>query len=621
MEEHFPTFSAFTTKCREIINSFPAFAVFVVVSIALVAAWILSGGNWETRFVNYRLSTPTQPSDVVTNSSENIPQMQEMHISTSDYGAWHSITQENPLFSKVMGEGVQPTEAYAVRDITSGIYAGNLLAIVFTRYHRGPDEYIPNIDTGTPSAFYIADRNGNPLALVGDDSQVDYGMGSKTSFPETSYITFAFPDWRPQHYVPISDLPSELKFIADVANSEPKADSTMYIDDAKSTTADPTMYDPTMYIDDAILHVLGRNTNVLQVQASIYGMPVVKVPLNSNVPIVDEYMYFVTLPFGGSMRLSLKPNFLSDDGVNLQLSWNNGNKVESYNWGDYAYGFYDCFEGITPSQLRANMVRTGSTASGGPLYELPPAPYTKVYKCLYEKTKQYDYDSMAEQSTSHYPQTYSDFTTSHPIFFWQHPYGALMSFIRSDIQPPAEKAKPVIYLYPKKTERVSVHVDPIGGFTKTDPAYGIGWNVVATPEGKLTNRADDKTYPYLFWEGGKEGIVVTPKEGFVVARQGVAPLLEKTLSAMGLNDTERSDFIEFWAPRLTKAPYYFITFISRSEIDRVAPLSVSPAPDTVIRVLMDYKPLAAPIVVDPLPIIPTVREGFTVVEWGGIIRD
>ena len=184
---------------------------------------------------------------------------------------------------------------------------------------------------------------------------------------------------------------------------------------------------------------------------------------------------------------------------------------------------------------------------------------------------------------------------------------------------PPLSAKPVIYLYPTKTEQVNVKVDPIDGFTKTDPSYGSGWNVIATPKSVLTDLSDGKTYPYLFWEGIIE-IENTPQEGFVAAQSDIPALLKQKLALFGLNAQERADFLAFWVPRLSHAPYYFITFTPRSEIDRMAPLSITPQPDTIIRVLMDYKPLDTPISVEPLPITPTAREGFTVVEWGGIIR-
>jgi hypothetical protein len=50
-------------------------------------------------------------------------------------------------------------------------------------------------------------------------------------------------------------------------------------------------------------------------------------------------------------------------------------------------------------------------------------------------------------------------------------------------------------------------------------------------------------------------------------------------------------------------------------------LSLSETPDTLIRILMDYQPLEAPIKANP-PILPKtpIREGFTVVEWGGVLR-
>jgi hypothetical protein len=50
------------------------------------------------------------------------------------------------------------------------------------------------------------------------------------------------------------------------------------------------------------------------------------------------------------------------------------------------------------------------------------------------------------------------------------------------------------------------------------------------------------------------------------------------------------------------------------------PLNVSPAPETVIRINMEFKALDAPIEVKTqvLPETP-IRQGFTLVEWGGTI--
>ncbi|MBI5405143.1 MAG: hypothetical protein HY976_02855, partial [Candidatus Kerfeldbacteria bacterium] len=45
-----------------------------------------------------------------------------------------------------------------------------------------------------------------------------------------------------------------------------------------------------------------------------------------------------------------------------------------------------------------------------------------------------------------------------------------------------------------------------------------------------------------------------------------------------------------------------------------------PRPDTVIRVLMDYRPVAAPVAIRPQVLRSIPRTGFTVVEWGGVLR-
>ena len=47
------------------------------------------------------------------------------------------------------------------------------------------------------------------------------------------------------------------------------------------------------------------------------------------------------------------------------------------------------------------------------------------------------------------------------------------------------------------------------------------------------------------------------------------------------------------------------------------PLGIEPKPDTVIRVLMDWKALDEKIEVKEQKLEKTERKGYTVVEWGG----
>ena len=63
-------------------------------------------------------------------------------------------------------------------------------------------------------------------------------------------------------------------------------------------------------------------------------------------------------------------------------------------------------------------------------------------------------------------------------------------------------------------------------------------------------------------------------------------------------------------------PYNLISF-QTAAYEAHAKLTVSPAPDTVIRVFMAWQPLDAPVDIPIQTLSAPAREGFTVVEWGG----
>ncbi len=212
------------------------------------------------------------------------------------------------------------------------------------------------------------------------------------------------------------------------------------------------------------------------------------------------------------------------------------------------------------------------------------------------------------------------FAAAHPVFYYQDSLGRWLKFINSDVVAPGECGKPVIYLYPEQTTDISVQLAPQGGFTKTEPAYGNGWNVTASPDGSLVNKADGKTYPYLFWEG-RGGLYSAPKHYWVVAKSDVPSFLNSTLAKFGFNAQEIADFSEFWVPRMQSAAYYKIGFYGTDVMNIIAPMTLSEKPDTLFRVLMDYSELSAAEPSNPptLPATP-VRKGFTVTEWGGVIR-
>jgi len=190
----------------------------------------------------------------------------------------------------------------------------------------------------------------------------------------------------------------------------------------------------------------------------------------------------------------------------------------------------------------------------------------------------------------------------------------------SDPRAAAESAapadyKPVIYLYPERPTDVTVKLNINGSLTASYPAYGDGWRVTAYPGGDLIDRADGAPYKYLLWEGTAD---FTPDftSGFVVKGDDTADFLREKLAEIGLTPTEYNDFIVFWLPKMQDNPYNLISF-QFDNYDAAAALDITPAPDSILRVFMAFKPLQARLDVPPQTFAPFVREGFTVVEWGG----
>jgi hypothetical protein len=178
--------------------------------------------------------------------------------------------------------------------------------------------------------------------------------------------------------------------------------------------------------------------------------------------------------------------------------------------------------------------------------------------------------------------------------------------------------KPVIYLYPEQTQETTVRLDYAGkliaDYPEIDESIG-GWKVTAHPDGRLVDTRDGKEYSYLFWEGdGLDGWDLST--GFVVKGADTKAFLQKILPQLGLTPREYNEFIVFWFPLMQNNRFNLVHFAGADYTDR-AKLTVTPTPDTVIRVFMVWKPLRREISVPPQTFAPVERKGFTVVEWGG----
>ena len=175
-------------------------------------------------------------------------------------------------------------------------------------------------------------------------------------------------------------------------------------------------------------------------------------------------------------------------------------------------------------------------------------------------------------------------------------------------------AKPVIYLYPEQETTVSVSLDYAGTLTATYPAYEDGWRVTAEPDGTLYDENGDE-YSYLFWEG-ENNTDYDFSKGFCVAGADTADFLREKLAEIGLTPREYNEFIVYWLPQMQENPYNLIAFQSDC-YTQVAQLDISPAPDTLLRVFMAWKPLEEKVDIPAQTLTAPARDGFTAVEWGG----
>ena len=174
-------------------------------------------------------------------------------------------------------------------------------------------------------------------------------------------------------------------------------------------------------------------------------------------------------------------------------------------------------------------------------------------------------------------------------------------------------AKPVIYLYPEETMEISVELDYNGMFTTTYPSYNNGWKVVANPDGTINYNG--REYYCLFWEG-ISNVYYQIDKGFCVKGEDTEKFLEESLKKLGLTDKEANEFIIYWLPKMENNAYNVISFQEELYTEN-AELTISPAPDTLIRVFMAWKGVDEFVKIEPQTLTSPERNGFTVIEWGG----
>ncbi len=215
--------------------------------------------------------------------------------------------------------------------------------------------------------------------------------------------------------------------------------------------------------------------------------------------------------------------------------------------------------------------------------------------------------------------SYEEFIQEDHVYYWKDPFGRYIRFINRDFLSPLI-AEPVIYIYDTKKSEITIQPGARIRVTHSYPRIETRWHVTGSDSGKVKIIPTGKEYDYLFWEG-YAGYLPRKISGYVVSKNDIPRFIDQKLTCLGLLRHEIDDFKKAWLPEFSNSPWYFITFYDQETIDQFIPLKINPHPETIIRILMDYRALDTPVKIpEPEFITPPERTGLTIVEWGGLIR-
>ena len=326
-----------------------------------------------------------------------------------------------------------------------------------------------------------------------------------------------------------------------------------------------------------------------------------------------KYKYVLDLPSIMSVEYLVQAVDILSDDTTLDINFNSevtGNLKETGlatgiirgGCGSSGYSVVNISEG--------NLLKIGTSKSG-----------KNVYRVLSSEKEIFDiaYKAYADSRAYQEQELLSRAKFDNDVFIIvvKNDLGYYENYVSGNFSILAECGKPVIYLYPEKETAVSVGVG--ADVTVSVPEYNAGWQVIAKPNGDL--KVGDKTYGSLFWEGIGHGQYPEINFGRVIETKNFISEVRSDLSKFGLNEKEISEFVDFWKNHIPVNKYTRISWLDTKQMNKLAPLSITPRPQTAIRVFLDF---AGQDTNDEnsyahQEIVSTSRKGFTVVEWGGLL--
>lgn len=176
-------------------------------------------------------------------------------------------------------------------------------------------------------------------------------------------------------------------------------------------------------------------------------------------------------------------------------------------------------------------------------------------------------------------------------------------------------AKPILYLYPKKTEQVTVSFEHPEYLKTTYPKFNDSWKVEAHHNGDLYDN-NGRYYYGLYWDEVKVH-EVDFSEGYYVTKNKASEFLEEKLDYIGLSPREANEFIMYWLPILEENGQSLVYFELTEERESYNKLNINPKPDSLLRLVIHIKKVDKKIDIKKESLTRFKRKGFVAVEWGG----
>ncbi len=562
---------------------------------------VVEGDKVDNGEAEYRRARGVLQIDWVDSKNQKQLEMSDRFLraviasQSESYGGWNETFEES--VERIKKEDGHKN-VYVLGTVSEGEYKGLPLVLI-----SWEDE------------FGMASTSNDIYALIAPDNKyiVLYKYGKESFFISTTHQNA----YETMGEIMVERLGDEVIFENFLEISE-LAIQPIVTDESGNVyqfNGEYTRHDPELVSKKEIK--LKNDSSVLQIGSVYFVMQTV----DGRVLEYDLVIPFWAKPSGDAMgQIVYSPD----------IKWNDSSaSSKSYSKGFSGGCGFSAATLVDVNADETNFVKTGVVKGhDGKEYDIyePGWDYEKhIGTDKEQKYYFYNYEGYLNQQEgyiygSNKKDFFQSFVDSHPILYWKDSYDRWIRLEHVDAIMAVECGKPVIYLYPEETTDMRVEVAPKGGFTFTEPEYGDGWEVTAYPDGTVLNHGDNKVYPYLFWEG-RGGAYQSPEKFWVVGKDRVESFLVDTLLQVGLNENEIADFNEFWLPRMQSAPYYKIGFHGTKVMDALAPLDISVEPDSIFRILMDFEELQEPIQENPPEYLqPFARNGFTVVEWGGVIR-